>query len=359
MIHELPESNKLAGFYIGTVLKHMSHGMLKVWIPSVYSDEYKENPDILPNCMQITPQFCGSMNGNGVFSYPNIGSTVVCGFANGDQNLPFTFGSLLGGQDAQHQYNIINQIDDKNTIKNSLNETVVLDQAFNEIYDINSTSKIHKLTSGKTNLAFFEDGIISARINYPLDTHISDLVEVTKFSDFTITTTDNEKPVMEARTIDLDSKISSRIKLNVDGMIEAETICSSGEKTYSKIIMDSKGNIQVNSTNQLNILIQKDNGSDNSHINMNQNGTMKIDTSKSLEISSPDMKINGKTLDINFGTSIKETTTTNTVTAITSHNGNVSINGAETVSIDSTIGGISFVGHSHTGNQGAPVSPPF
>jgi uncharacterized protein involved in type VI secretion and phage assembly len=32
----------------------------------------------------MTPQFAGSNNGNGVFSYPNIGSTVICVFANGD-----------------------------------------------------------------------------------------------------------------------------------------------------------------------------------------------------------------------------------------------------------------------------------
>jgi uncharacterized protein involved in type VI secretion and phage assembly len=57
----------------------------------------------------MTPQFAGSNNGNGVFSYPNIGSTVICVFANGDQNMPITLGSLLGGMNAFGQYEIIKQ----------------------------------------------------------------------------------------------------------------------------------------------------------------------------------------------------------------------------------------------------------
>lgn len=40
-------------------------------------------------------------------------------------------------------------------------------------------------------------------------------------------------------------------------------------------------------------------------------------------------------------------------------NGNEDITGTETVGVDSIIGGISFIGHMHAGNLGAPTSPPF
>jgi hypothetical protein len=55
-----------------------------VYVHGVYPSEWESKPELLPICMQMTPQFAGSNNGNGVFSYPNIGSTVVCVFANGD-----------------------------------------------------------------------------------------------------------------------------------------------------------------------------------------------------------------------------------------------------------------------------------
>jgi len=76
--------SQLNGVYFGKVLKHLSHGKLKVYIPSVYPESCLSAPDIVPDCIQVTPLFGGSSTGNGVFSYPNIGSTVVCIFANND-----------------------------------------------------------------------------------------------------------------------------------------------------------------------------------------------------------------------------------------------------------------------------------
>lgn len=75
---------KCFGVYLGTVIQHMTHGQLKVHIQGIYPEDWKNKPSMLPICRQITPQFAGSHNGNGAFSYPNIGSTVVCMFANGD-----------------------------------------------------------------------------------------------------------------------------------------------------------------------------------------------------------------------------------------------------------------------------------
>lgn len=82
----------------------MNQGQCKVWVPGVYSEEWRFNPDKLPPAEQISPLFAGSSSGNGVFSYPNIGSVVVVGFWNGDANMPFFWGSTLGGPEAAHTY---------------------------------------------------------------------------------------------------------------------------------------------------------------------------------------------------------------------------------------------------------------
>ena len=105
MIQQTPSGNKLTGFYRGKVLKHLSNGFCKIYIPSVYSQELSsyKMADNLPSAEQAAPLSFGCNHGNGVFSYPNIGSTVWCFFANGDQNLPIYFASTLGGPNAATQ----------------------------------------------------------------------------------------------------------------------------------------------------------------------------------------------------------------------------------------------------------------
>lgn len=136
---------KCFGLYFGTVLQHLTHGQLKVYIQGVYPEEWKSQPDLLPICMQVVPQFAGSQDGNGVFSYPNIGATVACMFANGDQNLPLMVGSILGGPNAFGQYEHIRT-----------NEEL-------------SSSK-HLVTAGKSHVKMFEDGKISAIVVQPIRT---------------------------------------------------------------------------------------------------------------------------------------------------------------------------------------------
>jgi len=77
---------KLHGFYLGKVLKHLPYGKIKVWIPGVYEDKYQDPGKWkeLPDCVQLSPIFGGVYQGNGMFSYPNIKSTVMCLFINGD-----------------------------------------------------------------------------------------------------------------------------------------------------------------------------------------------------------------------------------------------------------------------------------
>lgn len=70
------------GFYRGLVLKHLRNGMCKIWIPGVYPAELSsyEEADKLPSAEQASPIAFGANGGNGVFSYPNIGSVVWCFF---------------------------------------------------------------------------------------------------------------------------------------------------------------------------------------------------------------------------------------------------------------------------------------
>lgn len=136
---------KCYGMYLGTVLQHLTHGMLKVHIQGIYPEEWAQSPEKLPICHQITPQFGGSHDGNGVFSYPNIGATVACMFANGDQNLPIMVGSILGGMNAFGQYEWIRT-----------NEEL-------------SSSK-HLVTAGKSHVEMYEDGKISAIVFDPIRT---------------------------------------------------------------------------------------------------------------------------------------------------------------------------------------------
>lgn len=77
---------RLDGFFRGKVIKHCSMGKCKVFVPGVYPAAYAtpKEADNLPDAEQITPLFGGSNKGNGVFSYPNLDSTVIVGFWNGD-----------------------------------------------------------------------------------------------------------------------------------------------------------------------------------------------------------------------------------------------------------------------------------
>lgn len=89
---------KLFGFYRGQVIQHLDAGKCKIFIPGVFPEECLNNPDCIPDAEQAAPLFGGVNNGNGCFSYPNIGAIVWCFFENGDQNFPVYFASTLGGE---------------------------------------------------------------------------------------------------------------------------------------------------------------------------------------------------------------------------------------------------------------------
>ena len=102
------QDKKLYGCFRGTVLKHLSNGECKIWIPSVYPDELSsiENANKLPSAQQATSLAFGANNGNGVFSYPSISAVVWCFFERGDQNFPVYFASTLGGKEAIKEWDV-------------------------------------------------------------------------------------------------------------------------------------------------------------------------------------------------------------------------------------------------------------
>lgn len=95
---------KASGFYRGTVKKHLSNGRCKIYIPSIYNEQYETDFDKLPDAEQASPLFGGANYGNGVFSYPHLGATVWCFFENEDINRPVYFASTLGGLGNQAQF---------------------------------------------------------------------------------------------------------------------------------------------------------------------------------------------------------------------------------------------------------------
>lgn len=90
---------KLFGFYRGVVKQHLSDGYCKIWIPGVYDESYNDYDkcELLPNAEQASLIFGGCTQGNGMFSYPDVGSVVWCFFQNGDQNYPVYFATTYGG----------------------------------------------------------------------------------------------------------------------------------------------------------------------------------------------------------------------------------------------------------------------
>lgn len=96
---------KCQGFYRGKVIQHLNYGKCKIFVPSVYPSELENKPEMLPDAEQASPLFGGTNNGNGMFSYPNIGTIVWVFFENENQNRPVYFAATLGGEIANEQQN--------------------------------------------------------------------------------------------------------------------------------------------------------------------------------------------------------------------------------------------------------------
>ena len=265
MIIERPEGNKLTGLYRGKVIQHLPHGRLKVYIPAVYAAEWETHPEMLPSAEQLTPLFAGSNQGNGVFSYPNIGSIVMCQFINGDQNYPLVIGATLGGPNAFGQYSHI-----YSDIKDENNQVLSTD-----ISAVNHSSPSHLITAGKTHLRLFEDGRISAITMTPNDVPVEvDFQKQELSTDFLKHNINSQfvmsnKGEISASTNDYIKKIYSDLHINISGEISSSSHNVPG-KTYSDLWFNSEGQMRT-SVHDLNSDIH-------SHYTQDNSGNFNIDT---------------------------------------------------------------------------------
>lgn len=172
------ERNRCSGFYRGKVVQRSSnkHGFLKIWIPGVYPQEWQTTPAKLPDAEPASPLFAGCNNGNGMFSYPNIGSTVWCFFQNEDQNFPVYFAATYGGPDAAGQFAACEPLPDKS------------DGAY-----------VHKICCGKTTILLSEVG------NLKLETRTVDSKDNPKSVTLTLDQSGNLK-IHGSSSIDIDTR---------------------------------------------------------------------------------------------------------------------------------------------------------
>lgn len=107
MLEESKVGTKLVGFYRGEVRKHCERGKCKIFWPGVTPNEFggMESIDKLPEAEQAAPLFASAYNVDGVFFYPDLGTTVWGFFENGDINHPVYFASTLNSEDRDAVYN--------------------------------------------------------------------------------------------------------------------------------------------------------------------------------------------------------------------------------------------------------------
>lgn len=224
MIEERNSGNRLAGVYRGKVLQHMTHGYCKIMIYGVYPNEWESQPELLPKAEQASPLFGGSYDGNGTFSYPNVGATVWCMFANGDQNLPIYFASSLGGPNAFGQHEIVKRNDE-------------------------AESSRHMLTSGKTHIEIFESGKISSIVQTP-DTRPATVKYNNDEAAYLSTDAVQERPVYDQIARGELSTINCQHVLDDDvnnGEVSSSTYCFVPYSESSAIVLSSEQRTVVSS----------------------------------------------------------------------------------------------------------------
>lgn len=207
------DSTRLNGIYYGTVLKHLAHGRCKIYIPVAYPEEYRDKPDMLPSARQASPIFTGCHNGNGLFSYPNIGSTVICMFINGDASTPIYFATLLGGDRAFGQYSIV---------KPDYGDFNDEGEAFEDV------SNKHLMTNAKARIEWFEDGKISAIVEDPIRTDCSVDFDTYELYEDNIETDDKHKST-------ISNDIVKKIKENKLSNIDCQVVLDNDGGTHGKL----------------------------------------------------------------------------------------------------------------------------
>jgi hypothetical protein len=103
--------NMFYGNYRGTVKSHGKNGKCQVFVPSVYNTEFETRFEKLPWAEPAQPLFASGRDGNGVFQYPKLETTVWVFFDGGDINRPVMFASTLGASDNFDKYKYILKTD--------------------------------------------------------------------------------------------------------------------------------------------------------------------------------------------------------------------------------------------------------
>lgn len=191
----------LYGFYRGIVLKHLAHGRCKIWIPTVYPNEWnvEDKADLLPSAEQASSLAFGTNNGNGVFSYPNIGSMVWCFFERGDQNFPVYFASTLGGGAAFSQW----------------------DESFAMAGNHPNDAFVHHIETGNTHLTFNESGFVKINTH---DAGGSSTSTITMDSSGNITLESTDTITLKAKNITIEG--STQIDMKAPNIVENASIHS-------------------------------------------------------------------------------------------------------------------------------------
>lgn len=180
---------RFPGVYRGIVVARSSsrRGILKIFVPGVYDDEFRSSPDKLPDAEQASPLFGGVSGGSGMFSYPHIGAILWVLFQNGDQNYPVYFASCMGGSKNGGQFAKSEPLPDNpngayvHTIAIG-NSTIV----FSELGDIKIETR-HNNSNGEPKASLIhinQDGVIeiTASNTVSVETNELNLTAKTKMS---------------------------------------------------------------------------------------------------------------------------------------------------------------------------------
>ena len=106
-----PSTTQFNGFYRGRVIEHGKYGTCKIWIPEVYPPGWKLDPKKLPLAEQAQPFVAFGAQPTvdpenpdkelpptgvpgGIYSYPAIGSYVLCCFLGGSIEHPVYFAAV-------------------------------------------------------------------------------------------------------------------------------------------------------------------------------------------------------------------------------------------------------------------------
>lgn len=216
MVVGIQQQLKFPGFYRGKVLKHLSKGKMKVFVYGVFNDEYDsyEESDSLPDCEIAAPLFGGNNRGNGMFSYPNLGTIVWVFFQNGDQNYPVCFACTQGDLGVD-QYGQVT-LDSSDTAREEGEDCL--------LHVINSNcSRVEIYESGQIKITTFKDSTNKNETKAVVDINgQSGLINIQSTDQINVSTPVlyiKESEQIQVNTNVLKLRASEKIELNTEHLV--------------------------------------------------------------------------------------------------------------------------------------------